>query len=241
VAALTAWHGARRDGRGEHVDLSLLEVMALTMAPNQVVWESLAGQPGPFVRTVEIPSIEPARDGWVGFCTITAQQWRDFLLVIERPDLIEDEALARWEERVRRAREVNAMIHGWTRRHTVAEIVERAAALRIPVAAIGNGETVTSFDHFVARGVFVTHPGAPFVQPRPPYRLSDATLRPLSPAPRLGADAGRWPDDDGAAAAHEPRAPGGSGALAGLRIVDFTAFWAGPFATQYLAAMGADV
>ena len=29
--------------------------------------------------------------------------------------------------------------------------------------------------------------------------------------------------------------------LAGLRIIDFTAFWAGPFATQFLAAMGADV
>ena len=27
----------------------------------------------------------------------------------------------------------------------------------------------------------------------------------------------------------------------GLRVVDLTAFWAGPFATHYLAAMGADV
>ncbi len=35
--------------------------------------------------------------------------------------------------------------------------------------------------------------------------------------------------------------PPGDRPLAGLRIVDFTAFWAGPFATQYLAAMGADV
>ena len=35
--------------------------------------------------------------------------------------------------------------------------------------------------------------------------------------------------------------PDGGGPLAGLRIIDFTAFWAGPFATQYLAAMGADV
>ena len=91
VAALTAWHGARRSGRGEHVDLSLLEVMALTMAPNITVWESLAGQPGAVhAARVEIPSIEPARDGWVGFCTITGQQWRDFLVLIERPDLVDD-------------------------------------------------------------------------------------------------------------------------------------------------------
>ena len=131
VAALTAYHGARRSGRGEHVDLSLLEVMALTMAPNLAVWESLAGQPGPFSRSVEIPSIEPARDGYIGFCTITAQQWRDFLVLIERSDLIEDEQLAKWDERVRRVDDVNAMIHRWTRQHAVDEIVARAAALRI--------------------------------------------------------------------------------------------------------------
>lgn len=288
VAALTAHRGARRSGRGEHVDLALLEVMALTMAPNTMVWESLAGQPGPFARTVEIPSIEPARDGYVGFCTITAQQWRDFLVLIERPDLIGDETLAKWDERVRRVAEVNAMIHRWTRQHAVDEIIERAAALRIPVAAIGTGETVTHFDHFVARGAFVPHPGAAFVQPRPPYRLSAASLQPLSPAPQLGAHACEWLAHDRLRAGGEARrpvggsrealrhaqgdrkppsesapesvpaerveAPGGvyqqpanappppgDRPLTGLRIIDFTAFWAGPFATHYLAAMGADV
>lgn len=262
AAALTAYHGARHSGRGEHVDLSLLEVMALTMAPNLNVYESLAGAPSPFTRTLEIPSIEPARDGYVGFCTITAQQWRDFLVLIERPDLVDDEALARWDERVRRVAEVNAIIHGWTRQHAVEEIVTRAAALRIPVAAIGTGETVPGFDHFVARGAFVRHPGATFAQPRPPYRLSATALRPLSPAPKLGAHAGEWVadvDEERSAEAAAPTRDGvdrpsgrasmsasgmekrSGGPLAGLRIIDFTAFWAGPFATHYLAAMGADV
>jgi crotonobetainyl-CoA:carnitine CoA-transferase CaiB-like acyl-CoA transferase len=252
VAALTAYHGAKRSGRGEHVDLSLLEVMALTMAPNMSVWESLAGQPSPFARTVEIPSIEPARDGYVGFCTITGQQWRDFLILIERPDLVDNADLARWDERVRRAHEVRAMIQAWTRQHTVDEIVRQAAALRIPVAAIGTGQTVTQFDHFVTRGAFVAHPGDSFLQPRPPYRLSDAELRPLSPAPRLGAHMAVWEPRPGASpssaalpgrvhSSGNERSEAPARPLAGLRVIDFTAFWAGPFTTHYLAAMGADV
>ncbi|MEW6271681.1 MAG: CoA transferase [Thermodesulfobacteriota bacterium] len=242
AAALTALHGARASGRGALVDLSLFEVMALTMAPSLTVWESLAGRPAPLGRTLEIPSIEPARDGFVGFCTITGQQWKDFLLLIERPDLADDELLARWDERQRRVAEVNGMIHAWTRRHTVAEIVARAVALRIPVAAIGTGATVPTFDHFVERGVFVPHPGAGFVQPRPPYRLSDAPLAPLEAPPRLRAHEPVWraPRRDAHAAAEDagadPALP-----LAGLRVIDFTAFWAGPFVTHYLAAMGADV
>lgn len=252
VAALTAYYSARRSGRGEHVDLSLLEVMALTMAPNSSVWESLAGQPSMFGRTVEIPSVEPARDGYIGFCTITAQQWRDFLVLIERPDLVDDEDLARWDGRLRRVREVYDMIHAWTRRQAVKDIVTKAAALRIPVAEIGTGASVPRFDHFVARGVFVSHPQADFAQVRPPYRLSDAALRPLAPAPRLGEHAAEWlsVDEDVAPAGgespplHGTVGMGGEASgrpLAGLRIIDFTAFWAGPFATHYLAAMGADV
>jgi len=264
VAALTAYHGARRSGRGEHVDLSLFEVMALTMAPNQTVWESLAGQPSLFSRTLEIPSIYAARDGYVGFCTITGQQWRDFLVLIERPDLLADESLAKWDERLRRVEEVHAFVRDWTTQHAVAEIIERAAALRVPVGAIGTGETVPQFDHFVARGAFVQHPGASFMQPRPPYRLSDAALRPLGPAPKLGEHACVWesldtrPEETGATWAERswraglethPITPSSGpssgprieGPLAGLRVIDFTAFWAGPFATHYLAAMGADV
>src|SRR5262249_57710950 len=116
----------------------------------------------------------------------------------------------------------------------------RAPPRRIPVARTGGGEPVTRFDPFVARAPFVLHPGATFTQPRSPYRLSDAPLRPPSPAPELGAHACEWLPE--VRAGDPPSDIGGDGgALAGLRVIDFTAFWAGPFATQYLAAVGAEV
>jgi len=70
------------------------------------------------------------------------------------------------------------IIHGWTRERTVDEIVEVASLMRIPVAPVGNGETLPEMDHLVARGVFVRNP-AGFLQPRVPYRLEVEATRNL--------------------------------------------------------------
>ena len=237
IGGLAAWTASRRTGRGRHVDLSVLEVVHLSMAPFATVVASLAGSPVSASRTVEIPSIEPATDGWVGFCTITNQQWRDFLVLIERGDLVDDADLAHYFTRNERRAEVYAMIHAWTRRHTIREIVERATLLRIPVAPIGNGQTITDLDHFRTRGAFVPAPEGDVVQPRPPYRLGRGGLRPFTRAPRLGEHGD---------AAFEPRSSPDEGdyvplPFAGLRILDFTMFWAGPFVGHFLATLGAEV
>ena len=54
-------------------------------------------------RTIETPSVEPTLDGYVGFCTNSREQFNSFLLLIERPDLIEDDPFASVVARARRA------------------------------------------------------------------------------------------------------------------------------------------
>jgi crotonobetainyl-CoA:carnitine CoA-transferase CaiB-like acyl-CoA transferase len=183
LAALIAWLSARQTGHGQHVDVSMFEAMVLGMT----IYHDLAGQwrNEPLRRAIEIPSIEPAKDGWVGFCTITGQQWKDFCLLIGHPEVGEDPRYLDGTQRMADLAFMQRIIHGWTRRHTVEQIIELATQLRIPVAPIGTGETLPHIDHFVARGVFVNGPGG-FLRPRPPYRLEKTPLRPFGNAPKLG-------------------------------------------------------
>ena len=137
-------------------------------------------------------------------------------------------------------REFVDAVHPWTRRHTTDEIIELATLLRIPVAPIGTGETVTGFEHFRERGTFVSHPDGDFVQPRIPYRVGDRPRPAFRPAPTLGEHTGQvqW---DGRRAGAQPDGSHDPLPLEGVKVLDFTAFWAGPAATHMLAALGAQM
>jgi crotonobetainyl-CoA:carnitine CoA-transferase CaiB-like acyl-CoA transferase len=169
---------------------------------------------------------------------VTSQQWEDFCLMIGRPEIGRDERFRWAQERSAHLAFFQEVIHAWTRTRKVAEILEQTELLRIPSAPIGNGESLPRTDHFAERGVFVENPHG-FLQPRAPFAIAGVPRAPVQRAPRLGEHATKWLPRTGA----EPRVEnrGGEDPLAGLRIVDLTAFWAGPFAANTLAMLGADV
>jgi crotonobetainyl-CoA:carnitine CoA-transferase CaiB-like acyl-CoA transferase len=249
VAAVAAWRAAAAGGRGEHVDLALLDSMALTMNTYTSVFAEFLGWPvlrRP-TRTFEVPSIEPSSDGYVAFTTNSAQQFADFLVMIGRPDLIEDVELARALTRFKRRHEMLELIHAHTKKFTTAELLEQASELRIPSGPVGNGATVTTFDHFVETQTFVPNPSGRFVQPRVPYRISGLEARPFAPAPAVGD--GGDPRAVAAGWAERPQGASRDGSdgdapelpLVGIRVLDCTAWWAGPAATHMLGTLGADV
>ncbi|MBM3675848.1 MAG: CoA transferase [Actinobacteria bacterium] len=251
LGALTAWVRASRTGEPELVDVSMFEAMQLTMVAYPTLMARFPGGMLGTFRWVMLPGNEPCADGeYVGITTITAAQWRSLLRVVGRDDLCDDEELATMIGRFRRAREVTDVLRAYTSSRRAAQVVEECAAARVPAAVVGNGANLPHHPQLAAREAFVGQPGERWLRPRAPFRfrsvdgeLPARELRAPEPVPDEHSPTGRArPAPTGRGG--DPSAPGfgmGERPFAGVTVVDFTAFWSGPFATAWLAAMGARV
>ncbi len=245
IGALAALRRARDAGIGDLVDVAALDALMFSQPLFPVTWFQMAGEPFRPVRSSQLPNLHPTADGYVALQTTTGQQWLDFCTMIGRDDWCGDDRLARGTYRTLHRPELEAVIDAWTSARRTEEIVELATLMRIPVAEVGNGENLPHFDHLVGGGWFSGNP-AGFVQPSVPFRLGGgATPRPLTPAPPVGRDTER----------HRARVTGARPRpaevvpvpavvplpLAGVRVIDVTAFWAGPIIGYACAVLGAEV
>ena len=236
--------GARSaPGHGEHIDFSIAEVMTIAASsyarvhPRAASAARRSSAPTPHDRDA-VDRADPRRLRRVLHQQPRAVPQLPAAHRAPRPHRRRAVRAARWTAS-RRWDEWNEIVHAWTPQHTTAEIVQLASELRIPVAPVHSGENILDCDHFVARGVFVDDPTGTFKMPRRPWRMDDED----PPPPRAVAPPRRAHRHDRGAhvGARRPRAGDAELPLAGVRVLDLTAWWAGPIAAGALAALGADV
>ncbi len=149
-------------GPGEHLDLSMLEALT-TMQSSEWLHSQLLRVP-PVRRTLEVPSIEPAKDGYVGITMVTGQQWLDFVAMVDCPQLEEIEQLrfqiGRWGYRDLIREQIGPVDDPTHRRG------DRRARATVPVTDRGVGQRLHDPGYGIRAAAWGVHP-----QPR---RLSAA-------------------------------------------------------------------
>jgi crotonobetainyl-CoA:carnitine CoA-transferase CaiB-like acyl-CoA transferase len=237
VACLLALRQRAQGGPGGLVDVSALESVIMTQLFNPITMETVVAGVRPRRYKATVADVVPTRDGFVGFAVVNRlQHWLDFCTMIGHQDWADDPTLYAVVNRAERSDELNPVIWAWAAERTTAEIVELAALWRVPAIEVGHGASIPRMDQFAGYGFFDTNPSG-FLQPSAPFRMHPAVpgVGEVRPSPSLG--------EHGPRRTRRPAVTGIADGLplAGIRVADFTSFWAGPFLAHTMAMFGADV
>ena len=194
IAVLAALRARDRDGRGQFIDVSLLE-SAVSLA----VWEA-----GRYFATGEIPkpsgsahqAIAPyqavrSADGWFTFGANTQPHWLRCCAVFELEDLTRDERFASNERRLENRDALIAAIEAVTVTQPSAYWTERLGAAGLPCGPIHTFDRVFADPHLAARNFFVDAPHRTLGDVRQigsPMRFSATPARIERAGPLLGGD-----------------------------------------------------
>jgi formyl-CoA transferase/CoA:oxalate CoA-transferase len=196
IGILMALRARERTGRGQYVDVSMLDGMISAMSSNYLSFLGSQRVPGPLgsgFPTVVPYRVFAARDRSFAIAVGSEKLWSAFCRVIERPDLERHPDFASNADRVRNRHALEQILGGLFRERPVEEWIERLGSVGIPCSPVRNFAEVVEHPQSAVREMFpeIEHPGAGRHRVTgTPVKLSETPGRPSTPAPALGEHTG---------------------------------------------------
>jgi crotonobetainyl-CoA:carnitine CoA-transferase CaiB-like acyl-CoA transferase len=265
VAAGLYWRES--SGRGQFIDVSQQASMASLV--DYVLGQMVAGTMEVSTRREAYDLGGPAtffqcRDGYAYLWMSEPGHWNGMWTLMGEPAWMR-EYPERWlelhltKERIDRCR---AEIARWMKNQDKSEVASRAQKLGVPLVPVNTVEDVFRSSQMQFRNFFtqIEHPTLGKLHyPTVPYRLGATPARIDSPAPLLGQHTDQvlrevpqsiaareiaQPSETPASDAHftlRGETARRSGPLQGVRVLEVTKIWAGPYTGKLLAFLGAEV
>jgi len=257
LCVAAALFGRLHTGQGEFIDIS--EHAVLASRADSILGRFITGEVTVDGTRNDYDQAGPAAffacaDGFVYLYMTSRAHWLGVKNLMGRPewlDAFDDD----WLEFSVTPDKVAAFRRGfaaWVRDLAKEDAADEAQRLGVPLVPVNGAADLRHSPQYRHRGFFqaVSHPvlGAA-AYPTVPYALSASPAEITSAAPTLGQHTAlvldrrnvpRPPPVVRSAQLKRPRDPRG-GPLQGVRVVELTKVWAGPYAGKLLAMLGAEV
>ena len=193
-AVLTALVARRRNGVGQHIDLSAREAIGC-LTGHVMMHYDLNGE-SPSRRGNDDDTAAPhgcyccqGEDRWVTIVVNSESEWQAFCAATNHPEWHHDQRFADAASRLRHREELDGLINVWTKMYTATEVTKRLQLAGVAAYPTMDSGMLAASAHLQSRGVFgtVEHPqlGRQTVL-GPPWRSAEVPAEPDRAAPLLG-------------------------------------------------------